>query len=1486
MPNDWPDLSEEPSSELPMSMRQLTDIDLEIRYQAELKSRVSLEEAKHFVNDREKKRFPIVSNNLDEPVINFKAQSFRPSSENPIQLYDEPSRSSVNVKDNIIDQDDIFKYFSIMPPSSDDSRLTENYTNYIISALAAVLQGHYWQHCPSCFKFSKRTNSGNSCRYCYPKDRVIKTIVDKKGISLVRFLGHEYINSFNDILLQTFRCNHDIQILIGGVEMSEAIYYCTKYTTKPQQEAYCSVALALSSYRRRLEREKAAAELRSLTDEEISRKRVTGLMHTMTNSIEIAGPLAALYILRQSPSYSSHSFSSISLDSILRWLFPENLIKNQHKKEESVDLIKSFSFLDKNKNENENEESDSDDDTIRSNENDDFLNKNMTRHELYGVVRPTDDYKYRSEKFDELSLYEFNCKVYRSNRKENEEISDQGFMKEHPLHLTHVLRQRIKEVVPIINGKKPKLLTNNSDTTEKNENSLLSLVLYKPFRNPLTDLKNDNESWYDAFQSWIPSPEIKQLMMNSYDLDVARRRSGEIQKMQRIEKLDNSGSDSSESSSENEEDNQNSDDGFHLDDFVDGITYGSDYNNLDFDELTNDDNDPVRFPISTSYSDRTTRSLQKISGNKLFRRNVAIVSDLSPKFITDQHNYLVTARTTNIQQLKEWIKDSNSHNHYAIAEIIDEKDNNINIEVLNTRVNEFEHALMKENSVWKGNIKTSLKDTNSIPIIKKGAFISCISSAYNLNKLQHIAFRLIAKAMIKRWLKRDKYILEGESKKVDILKIDSLDYNDQICMVLAGEGGTGKSRVINAVDALCLSWDKTDSLIKAAPTGKAAVLISGKTLASVLLRLRHSKSDVITSCIIIDEMSMMTLKDIHDLDVRLRRITGIKMRFGGISVVLCGDFLQLPPAGGSALYKRPLNFGGEKTSVNPEINDLCELNIEEEEEFNNHLAELKKRFPDIDNNKATNKISKKKQKQIPDAHEVNGYDLWYNHFTTVVYLEESMRFLKDPQWGYELSFARKGVWSPELIEMINGRLLTTSQELLLNNVDIHHLLTDSVVSLPDPSKPETMKCTVFATPSNVCKQAINNIFTQAMSKCMPSNMLPIRVVADFWGQLNNLSVQDKAYIMGLDESKFGRLAPFLDLVIGMPIMVTQNEEPLKGIANGTFGILEDIQFPTDTKFRTIFDDVLEIEVLVPSKLPLLAWIRTNRGAGAAAPPVNGHESLTNRTDLFPIYPRQPFLPAKKIKLRSRESRGEIRYLKNLKITQLPIIPCSASTAYKLQGETLESEVIVDWKSETHVINKRQQAYLMLSRCTTRYALITLNTFTEYLAKWFVPEQDVLDEDDRLKQLSNKLVMELDKEEEIYLNFEEEKTTTTEFILDTHKHNSVLHSDFNDNTMSVHDNNNTNFHINLITSVGNKKNNKNIYNKTNISGSREPNIATVNNEINYSEEILSNEITHLLSERKRPLTPDEKDIVKKSLYCNRQNKNDIIITRCEVYIIKQ
>jgi len=103
--------------------------------------------------------------------------------------------------------------------------------------------------------------------------------------------------------------------------------------------------LELASYRRRLEREKASAELRSLTKEEISSKRVTGLMYNMANSIKVAGPFAALYILRRSPTYRSHDFQSLPLLSAIKWYFSEK-VNDQDDSiiEVAVELVKNIFF--------------------------------------------------------------------------------------------------------------------------------------------------------------------------------------------------------------------------------------------------------------------------------------------------------------------------------------------------------------------------------------------------------------------------------------------------------------------------------------------------------------------------------------------------------------------------------------------------------------------------------------------------------------------------------------------------------------------------------------------------------------------------------------------------------------------------------------------------------------------------------------------------------------------------------------------------------------------------------------------------------------------------------------------------------------------------------------------------------------------------------------------------------------------------------------
>ena len=94
--------------------------------------------------------------------------------------------------------------------------------------------------------------------------------------------------------------------------------------------------------------------------------------------------------------------------------------------------------------------------------------------------------------------------------------------------------------------------------------------------------------------------------------------------------------------------------------------------------------------------------------------------------------------------------------------------------------------------------------------------------------------------------------------------------------------------------------------------------INGKTLHSLLrLPVKNQQADLSPSILqalqlhfrdyrflIIDEKSIIDLKTLSLIDDRLRTILphNAMTPFGGISVLLCGDFFQLPPVGRRALY--------------------------------------------------------------------------------------------------------------------------------------------------------------------------------------------------------------------------------------------------------------------------------------------------------------------------------------------------------------------------------------------------------------------------------------------------------------------------------------------------------------------------------------------------------------------------------------------------------
>lgn len=117
------------------------------------------------------------------------------------------------------------------------------------------------------------------------------------------------------------------------------------------------------------------------------------------------------------------------------------------------------------------------------------------------------------------------------------------------------------------------------------------------------------------------------------------------------------------------------------------------------------------------------------------------------------------------------------------------------------------------------------------------------------------------------------------------------------CMYIGGAAGTGKTAVLKAIYAALTRKGLRVALT--ATTGAAAVNIGGCTTHHALGMPVDRKGSFDTyalrsiDVLIIDEISMLTVESFEDLDVAARHARAHNCPFGGIQLILSGDFLQL-----------------------------------------------------------------------------------------------------------------------------------------------------------------------------------------------------------------------------------------------------------------------------------------------------------------------------------------------------------------------------------------------------------------------------------------------------------------------------------------------------------------------------------------------------------------------------------------------------------------
>jgi ATP-dependent DNA helicase PIF1 len=158
-------------------------------------------------------------------------------------------------------------------------------------------------------------------------------------------------------------------------------------------------------------------------------------------------------------------------------------------------------------------------------------------------------------------------------------------------------------------------------------------------------------------------------------------------------------------------------------------------------------------------------------------------------------------------------------------------------------------------------------------------------------------------------------LLDSEQQRV----IDLL--NERKSVLLVGQAGTGKSRIIKEL------VESNSLQVKAfltSTTGVSALNIGGVTLYSFLgIQLGEGSAEELyikvkknykvssklkrdTTLLIIDEISMLPLVLFEKIDYIFKKIKGNNQPFGGVQMLLSGDFLQLEPINAQPIYKSHL----------------------------------------------------------------------------------------------------------------------------------------------------------------------------------------------------------------------------------------------------------------------------------------------------------------------------------------------------------------------------------------------------------------------------------------------------------------------------------------------------------------------------------------------------------------------------------------------------
>ena len=574
------------------------------------------------------------------------------------------------------------------------------------------------------------------------------------------------------------------------------------------------------------------------TENDASRRLILKIVNSLNAKMEIGSPMASMYLLGNPDHYTGHQFVCFWWKSYVTYLQQSSTMSSTP---DSKNVVTGPEEIDN--------------DCVR------------VGHEegVYIASTNIDDYRYRPDVYSDITLYEWTQVSHkrRANKKELEKMqrplpakvgkaSYHQFKDGHPMRATHVVKcnfDRLKTVVPnLVGGALPR-----HDAGNREYYCCTMLTLFFPWREA-SCIKKASMTWEAAFDAYEFTTRHQQLMCNfnlRYEcLDARDDFHAQLKKKQLQTRTP--WHNTSDSDVESDTDFVRIPPTGRIDHGVHGKAYTTSLRMM---------NSISAILAKAGWLDQCS----EVPGNAYVR--------LCPEQIPGSSwSNIVKNRCMAIFRLK-------FASYVPPMDIDDSPGGNIKP----VRLVRVLHA-----EYFRKDFRAKEIETNRL--------IDDTILLFSLNNAQERAFRIITNH-------------------------SSEPATEQLKMYLGGMGGTGKSQVIKALIHFYGQRKEDHRFLVLAPTGSAAALLNGFTYHKALGIFRkndvgqdfsRNESAILNDVrarlqgveyIFIDEISMIACHELYAISARLAQITGRHdVPFGGINIVLAGDFGQLPPVFGSPLF--------------------------------------------------------------------------------------------------------------------------------------------------------------------------------------------------------------------------------------------------------------------------------------------------------------------------------------------------------------------------------------------------------------------------------------------------------------------------------------------------------------------------------------------------------------------------------------------------------